>query len=81
MNKELLEVYKGRHVSLITKKIPHPTSGVLENVIGDYTIINPNSPNVEKVIIMNDEIVSVLIGKNEVKQNDKIEAYQRQNHR
>lgn len=81
MNKELLEVYKGRHVSLITKKIPHPTSGVLENVIGDYTVINPNSPNVEKVIIMNEEIVSVLVGKNEVIKNEKNEAYQRQTHR
>lgn len=70
MNKELLESYKGKHVSLITRKIPHPTSGVLENVVGDYTIINPNSPNVEKIIIMNDEIVSVLIGKNEVKKNE-----------
>ena len=77
MNKELLEVYKGRHVSLITKKIPHPTSGILENVTGDYTIINPNSPNVEKVIIMNEEIVSVLVGKNEVKKNDRIETYKR----
>ena len=57
-------------MSLITKKIPHPTSGVLENVVGDYTIINPNSPNVERVIIMKDEIVSVLVGKNEVKKNE-----------
>ena len=78
MNKELLEVYKGRHVSLITKKIPHPTSGVLENVIGDYTIINPHSPNVEKVIIMNEEIVSVLVGKNEVKHYGKNETDKRQ---
>ena len=80
MNKELLEAYKGRHVSLITKKIPHPTSGVLENVIGEYTIINPNSPNVEKVIIMNEEIISVLVGKNEVKKNGKIDINKRQTH-
>lgn len=71
MNKELLIELQGRHISVITKGIPHPSSGLLEVVGDSYIVINPKSPKVEKVIIEIDQIVSVLVGKNdEVKKNE-----------
>ena len=71
MNKELLIELQDRHISVITKGIPHPSSGLLEVVGDSYIVINPKSPKVEKVIIEIDQIVSVLVGKNdEVMKNE-----------
>ena len=71
MNKEVLIDLKNKHISVITKGIPHPSSGLLEVVGDSHIVINPKSPKVEKVIIQIDQIVSVLVGKNdEVKKNE-----------
>ena len=71
MNKELLIELQDRHISVITKGIPHPSSGVLERVGDSYIVINPKSPRVDKVIIEIDQITSVLVGKND-EVNDEI---------
>ena len=66
MKSETFNELKGKHISVIVKGLPHPTSGILEGVGESFIVINPKSARVEKIIIEIDQIASVLVGKNEV---------------
>jgi len=66
MKSETFNELIGKHISVIVKGLPHPTSGILEDVGESYIVINPNSTKVEKIIIEVSEIASLLVGKNEV---------------
>jgi hypothetical protein len=73
MKNEILDEYKGKHISVIVKGLPHPTSGILEGVGESYIVINPKSARVEKVIIEISQIASLLVGKNELNEENKDE--------
>lgn len=77
MNEQTLKPYKNKHISVIVKGLPHPTSGILEEVGETFIVINPKSERVERVIIEISQIVSILVGKNELNEVNEYEIGQR----
>ena len=58
---ELINLYKGKLVTIILNTAPRPIGGVLESVDDDFLVINPQSSKTEWFIISINSIASIKI--------------------
>ena len=65
MEVEALKKYEGQWVSVVVRGVPRTAGGYLYFVGKDYICLNNVSDNIDEIVISAEDIVSVLIRKQE----------------
>ena len=70
MEVEALKKYEGQWVSVVVRGVPRPAGGYLYLVGKDFIGINNVSQKIHEIVISAEDIVSVLVRKQEGENNE-----------